>query len=301
MNGDTMGRVFFFSPHPDDETLSMGLAMLHYIANGYDVHLVSVTVGDALGVANTLNGAANGTPVTCTNPTDHPYIHNPSREGIPEFTAEMVGASRVLEARSALGAMAMVPLVPGATAGTVTHHVEALHDGFGANGSGSSTAPVTPEGIAAAKDVIKRYVDTYPNSFFYTMSETDDHHDHAACGFALRELKNDTVNTVPYNDNLTYAQALTNARFFVSKLYWENNYAKGADVKTMPGLAWFNYYGTNYDRYCAWMRDQVIKTYRAWNPAAGSYAIGYHSVVSQFNNCFPAPGGTVKQANLWHG
>jgi LmbE family N-acetylglucosaminyl deacetylase len=296
MNGETMGRVFFYAPHPDDDVLSMGLAMLHYIANGIDVHLVSVTPGDALGVANTLNGSANGTPITCTNATDHPYIHNPDREGFPTFTTEMVGQARAIEARSTLGAMAMVPLVAGVTPGTVTHHVETLHDGFGANGSGSSTAPVTPEGIAAAKEVIKRYVDEYPNSFHYTMSQTDDHHDHAACGFALRQLKDDATNKVPWAD-ITYAQALANARFFVSKLYWENNYAKGADVLTMPGLSWFNYYGANYDRYCAWLRNQVIKTYHAWNPAAGSYAIGYHSVVAQFNNCF---GAGVNIANLWH-
>lgn len=293
MNGETMGRVFMYSPHPDDETLSMGLAMLHYIANGYDVHLVSMTSGGALGIANTLNGTG-----PCTSPADHPYTHSAAREGYATHTVETVAAGRIAEARSALGTMAMVPPVAGVTPGTVTHHAVGLLDGFGAPGQGSSTAPVTPEGIAAAKTVIKQFVDDYPNSFHYTMSQTDDHHDHAACGFALRQLKDDTTNKVPWAD-ITYAQALGNARFFVSKLYWENDYAKGADVKTMPGLAWFNYYGANYDRYCDWML-KVIKAYRAWNPAGGSYAMGYHSVASQFANCFPPAGSTVKQANLWH-
>lgn len=294
-----MTRVFFYSPHPDDEVLSMGLAMLHYIANGCDVHLVSMTNGDAIGIANTLNGSANGTPIVCTNATDHPYIHNPAREGYPPFTQEMVGQARALEARSAFGAMAMVPLVAGATAGTVTHHVEALHDGFGAPGAASSTAPVTTDGINAAYDVIKRYVDNYPNSFHFTMSQTDDHHDHAACGFALRELMDDTTNKVPWGD-ITYHDALINARFFVSRLYWAISQPDGkypADVASMPGLAWFNYYGSNYSRYCDWMRNQVIKTYRAWDPAAGAYAVGYHSVISQFNNNF---GSGVSVANLWH-
>lgn len=299
-----MTRVFFYSPHPDDEVLSMGLAMLHYIANACDVHLVSVTNGSALGVANTLNGSTDtGTAVACSI-TDHPYIHSPAREGYPlvspatRLTVEDIGAARNREARSALAAMAMVPPVTPGVTGSVTHHTENLPGDFAGTGS-SSTSPVTPEGIAAAKTIIKKYVDEYPNSFHFTMSQTDDHHDHAACGFALRELKNDTTNKVPWSD-ITYAQALVNAKFFVSKLYWENDYALGADVKTMPGLQWFNYYGSNYDRFCAWMISQVIKPYRVWNPAQGAYGIGYHQVSSQFANCFPPAGAVAKQANLWH-
>lgn len=297
-SGDEMARVFFYSPHPDDETLSMGLAMLHYIANGCEVHLVSVTTGDAIGVCNTLNGKkADGTVIPCTSP-DHPYVHNPAREGYPALTTDDIGTARIAEARAVLGAMAMVP--PVSTSGAVFHHVAGLHDGFGDPTSSSSTSPPTRAGIDAAKAVIKSYVDTYSNSFHFTMSQTDDHHDHAACGYALRELKDDTTNKVPWAD-ITYHDALVNARFFVSKLYWENNYAKGQDVLTMPDLAWFNYYGTNYDRYCAWMTSQVIKPYRAWNPAVGAYGVGYHQVSSQFADCFPPAGSTAKQANLWHG
>lgn len=297
--GEPMSRIFFYSPHPDDETLSMGLAMLHYLANGCEVHLVSMTPGDAEGAGYVFNGKRpDGTVVPCTSP-DHPYTHDPVREGYDPVTTDMVGQVRLTEQRSAVGAMAMITPVSGSARGTIVHHVETLHDGFGAPGQASSTAPVTREGIDAAKAVIKKYVDQYSNSFHFTMSETDDHHDHAACGYALRELKNDTTNLVPWA-NITYHDALVNARFFVSRIYWENNYAKGQDVLTMPDLQWFNYYGSNYDRYCAWMISQVIKPYRAWNPNAGAFGVGYHQVSSQFANCFPAAGATAKQANLWH-
>jgi hypothetical protein len=47
------------------------------------------------------------------------------------------------------------------------------------------------------------------------------------------------------------------------------------------------------------MRDRVIKVYRSWNPAAGSFAIGYHQVASHFNKCFPPDGSGEKQGNLW--
>lgn len=299
-----MTRVFFYSPHPDDETLSMGLAMLHHIASASEVHLVSVTNGSALGVCNTLNGGTtSGTPVACSI-SDHPYIHNPAREGYPltgpsatRLTVDDIGALRNEEARSALSMMAMVPpITPGVT-GPVVHHIENLPGDF-AGSTSSSTSPVTPEGIAQAKTIIKYYVDTYPNSFHYTMSETDDHHDHAACGLALRELKNDDVNLVPWA-SVTYKAALANAKFFVSRLYWAQSQPDGlypADLAAMPGKAWFST-GAKYADYVNWLRNQVVPTYRAWSPGAGAYGIGYHQVAGQFNNNF---GSTVSIGNLWH-
>jgi LmbE family N-acetylglucosaminyl deacetylase len=294
-----MARVFFYSPHPDDETLSMGYAMIYYIASAFPVHLVSITNGSALGVANTLNGSSEaGVPVACTI-GDHPYIHTPSREGYPlaspatRLTVADIGALRNEEARSALAAMAMVPPVtPGVTA-SVEHHVHNLPGDFAGSGP-SSTSPVTPEGIAQAKEIIKYYVDEYPNSFHYTMSETDDHHDHAACGIALRELKNDNVNKVPWAD-MTYKAALSGARFFVSRLYYQNNYQNGQDVIPF-GPSWFPY-GVNYNDYSDWLRNRVVPVYRAWSPASGTYGIGYHQVPSQFNSNF---GPSVAIANLWH-
>lgn len=279
-----MGRVFFYSPHPDDETLSMGLAMLYYIANGFDVHLVSMTSGGALGIANTLNGVTS-----CTCPGDHPFTHDPAREGYDPHTVETVAAGRLAEARSALGSMAMVP--PVSTRGQVFHHSGGLLDGFGNTSSGSSTAPVTPEAIEAAKAVMLPFIQDYPNSFHYTMSPADHHKDHAACGKALREIK---------AENPTL---LGNPRFFVSRLYWASSQPDGHYQQDLLDeadgtLAWFTAAGSNLPVHQNWMRNQVIKTYRAWNPASGSYAMGYHSVAAQFEANF-APGISV--GNLWHG
>jgi LmbE family N-acetylglucosaminyl deacetylase len=102
-----MARVFFYSPHPDDETLSMGLAMIYYIAAGSDVHLVSMNNGGALGAANTLNGVT-----ACSIPADHPYTHSPAREGFAPLAVPDVAAARIKEARGALGAMAMIAPPP---------------------------------------------------------------------------------------------------------------------------------------------------------------------------------------------
>ena len=292
-----MGRVFFYSPHPDDETLSMALAILHYIANGFEVHLVSVTSGGAAGIANQLNGLQ-----ACNAGGDHPYLHDPAREGYEPHTVESIAAGRILEARSALGAMAMVPQITDSNGvliprGNVYHHVAGLNDGFGAPGQGSSTAPVTREGIDAAKAVILPFVRDYSNSFHITMSPADHHHDHAACGIALREIK---------QENPTM---LGTPMFMVSRLYWtvtDGLYA--ADLREAAGgtperpngsIAWFNGFGTSarYTAYVNWIRTQVIKPFGAWNPAAGAFGMGKHSVNAQFTSNF---GTGVSVANLFH-
>jgi len=299
--GNPMGRVFFYSPHPDDETLSMGLMMLHYIASGFDVHLVSMTSGDAEGSAYFLNGEnPSGTPVVCPTPADHPWTHNPEREGYLPLTTEGIGAARILEARAALGAMAMVPPIKDSNGNTITpgpvfHHVGGLHDGFGAPGQASSTAPVTREGIDAAKEIIFPFVRDYPNSFHITMSPADHHHDHAACGIALKEIKQENP------------AMLGTPMFFISRLYWTvtdglyaadlREAAGGTPEKPNGSIQWFTYDGSNYTSYVNHLRNRVIKAYRAWNPAAGAYGIGYHQVRSQFESNF---GANASVANLFH-
>jgi LmbE family N-acetylglucosaminyl deacetylase len=296
-----MSNVFFYSPHPDDETLSMGMAAGYYAHYAIPVHVVSMSNGSALGVANTLNGSTDtGVPVSCTTPGDHPYIHDPVKEyydlgeGVTRLTAESIGQLRNLEARSAVSVLGQIPKATPGVSAPMVHHMENL-PGDWAGSSASSTSPCTAEGIAKAKAIIKYYVDTYPNSFHYTMSQTDDHHDHAACGFALRELMNDDVNKVPWAD-ITYHAALVNSMFFVSKLYYMNNYQNGQDVLQF-NPKWFPY-GPHYPVFADWLKNHVQKVYRAWNPASGSFGIGYHQVAYQFDLNF---GPDVSPANLWHG
>jgi LmbE family N-acetylglucosaminyl deacetylase len=282
-----MTRVFFYSPHPDDETLSAGLALTYYLAAGFDVHLVSMSQGDALGVANTINGLS-----TCSIP-EHPYAHDPEQEGYAPLTVDVTGDHRILEARGALGAMGSISPYPGVAAtGRVHHHVEDLPTQWGCGGCGSSTGLVTPEGIAAAKAVMLPYVQNYPNSFHYTMSPADHHPDHAACGRALREIKAD------------FPTLLGTPRFFVSRLYWAItppqdgvHYAQDLLAEADGTLAWFAYSGTRYAEFAAWLREKVVIPYKAWSPAEGAYGLGYHQVTAQFVSNF---GPLASVANLWH-
>lgn len=259
-----MPRVFFYTPHCDDETLSAGLALTWYLANGYDVHLVAMCAGGNGGPLGHFNGDQ-----VCGY---HGYTHDPAREGYPELTDPDVGAGRLLEARSALGAMATITPSAGKTLGNVYFHEAGLVDSYG----------TTPTAVADITAVIEGMAASYPNSFHYTMSETDNHPDHAACGLALRALKN------------TKPEIYAGSRFFVSRLYW--NYTTNPDVAAQPGLSWFDA-GTRKADCDAVLRNRVQVAYKSWNPAAKSYAIGFHQVVNQFASNF---GSAVVIGNLWH-
>lgn len=266
-----MDVVFFYVPHPDDETLSMGLAITHYLAAGLDVHMVSMTRGEAGGPIGSFNG---------NNPCNwaqHPWTHNPVREGYAPITADILGAARLQEARSALGAMATVTPNPGVAAtGNVFQHEGGLPDGFGTT---------SPTAVADAQAVIQTYTDAYPTAFHRTMSPTDDHPDHAACGQALRNLKN--ANPI-----------LGGAMFFVSRLYWAISQPDGqypADVAA-EGPQWFPT-TARYAEFCTILRNRAVPCFSSWNPAEGSYAIGYHQVANQFAHNF---GPSASIANLWH-
>lgn len=274
-----MGTVFLYVPHPDDETLSMGLAIVHYLAAGYDVHLVSMTRGEAGGPMGSFNGNNH------CNWANHPWTHDPANEGYEPLTPETLGEARLLETRSALGAMATVAPNPGVAAtGNVFHHEGGLPDGFGTTSS-------TP--VADAQAVIQSYTDVYPGAFHRTMSPADHHPDHAACGQALRNLEQ--ANPM-----------LGGAMFFISRLYWtvtDGLYA--ADLRAAAGgstnkpngsIQWFPTTARKAE-FDAVLRDRVVPVFAAWSPAAGSYAIGYHQVAQQFLNNF---GPTVSIGNLWH-
>lgn len=276
-----MTHVFFYAPHPDDEVLSMSLAILHHIASGYDVHVVSVSRGEITPGSIRIDGALN-----CSY---HGRFHNVAREGIPtDITPEELGLARLAETRSALGVMALIPPSSGLTWGSVNHHDAQLPTNYGKPTGTTAMTGLTcsREGVDLVKPVMQDLITQFPNSLHHTMSPTDNHPDHAACGQALRELKQVTP-------------ALANSRFFVSRLYWD--YDLNPDVLAQPGKEWYgtgsNSFLSRKTEYDAHLRNHVIQMFACWNPAGRSYAIGYHQVVNQFNNNF---GPTASIANLMH-
>jgi LmbE family N-acetylglucosaminyl deacetylase len=268
-----MNAVVLFEPHADDFLLSMGLAAAHYLGAGWKVHLVTMTAGGSGGVLDDLAG-----DVVCGS---HGYRHNPSKEGYTAPTEADFSALRLRESRAALGTIAAA--VNGAD---VEHHTGGLPDGFG----GTWGSPPTAAGIAAAKDVIKYYVDTYANgtTFFHTMSPTDNHPDHASCGQALRELKNDPA----------YSYTLSGSRFFVSRLYWNDADVIAEGTTTFPATASRK---AEYDKAVR----VAAKAYAAWQPPE-ALAVGYHQVINQFyangldSQGNWTPSNSVVIENRWH-
>src|SRR4029453_4981728 len=73
-------RAVFFAPHPDDETLGMGVAVANHVAAGRQVRVVAVTGGGASATRLNLNGSDVapwwGVP------------HNPAQEGYAPLDVE---------------------------------------------------------------------------------------------------------------------------------------------------------------------------------------------------------------------
>lgn len=276
-------QAVFYEPHCDDGILSMGLAMAYYLAAGVNVHLVSMTRGGNGGPFGHFNG---------TQPCGwHSGVtHHPDREGytVPPTTADAeawLGDLRVAESGACLRALSTITPNPGvAAAGQVFHHLGVLPDGF----AGTGPTP-TAAGIAAAQDVIASYVNganAITNAFHFTMSPTDAHQDHAACGQALRNVK--AANPT----------ALGAPRFFVSRKYWGPTPPRPQAVQD-EGPEWFGTTITDFGALKPKL-DAVVRMaascFGAWHPPK-AMGVGYHQVVGQFNTCF-GPGQSI--GNLWH-
>jgi LmbE family N-acetylglucosaminyl deacetylase len=279
-----MTSVYLYIPHPDDETLSMGLAATFYLNLGYDVHFVFMSPG---GTTSARWKVADG--YSCL---EHGYVHHPAQEGYPaDLTMDDIGAIRLKEGRSAVGAMGTVT-----GSGQVFVHQETALPGIPDAYGGSDY--LNPTNVDVAQAIIKGYVDANDSStFHHTMSDLDRHPDHACCGHALRNLKNDPV----------YSTKLSGSRFFISRLYWSpTDYP---DIAAKSGYAWVSstiknnnsaLYSARMAQYGTVLRNRVGPAYSAWNPAALSLAIGWHSVSGQFQDNGLVPGSTVAIDNKWH-
>jgi LmbE family N-acetylglucosaminyl deacetylase len=150
--------VLFVSPHPDDETLAMGVAIAQHLDAGRQVHVLALTRGTGTRVRGELNGA-----------TVSPWWrlrHNPAAEGYLPLTAADIGAARMREWHAALDQLG----VPQAN-----RHEAGLADGA-----------VT---VDQAEGAIRAVADSLPNTGLWTTSYVADRHpDHLAAGQAVRRL-----------------------------------------------------------------------------------------------------------------
>jgi LmbE family N-acetylglucosaminyl deacetylase len=171
----------FYTPHPDDETLSMGVLIADDVQRGDRVIVVALTDGRTTGAVRDINARLRAE-------------RSPSAGGqgpLRSITADQVAADRIRELDRATSHL-------GVTAGDV---VRARLD----DPSSDCGAVVT---VSEALHVMRPFAARFPGATHITMSDVAERQqDHLDAGAALHELVAD--------------HTVTSAAWTVSRLWWQ--------------------------------------------------------------------------------
>ena len=119
--------------------------------------------------------------------------------------------------------------------------------------------------VSECKELMQQVISKYPNAIHWTMSTLDVHPHHRTLGESLRSISESREVRTAYAisrvgwDQITSQQTLQN--------------------QSIPEIQHFKPDLSRVQR----IRNAAL-TYNAWNPVAGSFAIGYASVPAQFEN-----------------
>lgn len=240
-------NVYFFEPHQDDASLFMAQAVAHHVLAGRTVHVVLMSNGSTSNVLGELNGTAG-------DPTWWGGTHDPAAEGYAPLTQTEFGLARTREWVQSWRHLGVPP-------GPQQHF-----------GMGLASSADLPDQVsrAYATDVMQYWVDSdlaagLPRPGLFTMWWNDPQPDHAACGQALKTLR----QTDP-----DYADG----RWLVKP---EQAATAGAATYSVPAAMLAEV--RLRQKRAAW-------AYGAWAPAQGAYAIGMHSVAVPYFNDGPLAG-----------
>ncbi|WP_226536068.1 cell wall-binding repeat-containing protein [Fictibacillus halophilus] len=240
--------VVYFVPHADDEVLTYGVDIRNMIASGRKVYLVLLSKGEDSGARDIQNGVYDvesktpklaGKPIFCWwhgvyhNPIEEKYLHGHISQA--EFAQARV--EDFFRASLALG-------VPKSSI---------IDESFYLMDYNSVTA----------KKVMEKYISLYPNADFRTMSEYDQHDQHAFLGKVLEQLEAEN-KVAKYQTK--YFVSIYTGRFSGVSL----NEKKYAVTLTKASDSSFV--------------KNAIESYKYFYPEQGIYANGYHSVAIQFNS-----------------
>ncbi|GAA0707334.1 PIG-L family deacetylase [Paraclostridium ghonii] len=221
--------ALFFIPHQDDETLTFSPAIQRYIKDGYDVHVILSTDGISSSVREDL---LNGSSV-CN-------IHN-ERHNLE------ISQTEFTKLRDIEYTQALIDL--GVKQKNIHISRFAVKDGT--------------LDKDRAKTIISDYVEQYPNSKVFTMSNTSQnvyggHNDHYTLGMAAKEL---------YDEG-----KINDLDLFVEFYIRENFEKKNKNIKLEK------YYPTNSNQI-----KRATYSYTNFDPKHQHYAIGDHSVSQLFS------------------
>ncbi len=230
-------------PHPDDETLGMAGGILAARAAGRRNVVVLYTQGGSSDVRLVLNGV-----FFCRI---HGRYHDPLAEGYHPLDLEAFKAARVRESREALKLL-----------GVADEDVIVLDFPDG----GLQMAPV----LAVMQELDQRF----PGAQHRTTSVTDRHHDHQVLARALYRLKELAATSGRQLDVAFY-------RVYQYDATSTQDAAAGQSERAavLKGLQRRN-------TGCLWPitseKRAALQEFARWEPAAGRFAIGLHSVPRLF-------------------
>jgi len=180
----------FYTPHPDDETLSMAVLITAAIRRGDRVLVVGLTDGRTTGAIRAINAELaaehrHTATVAAASGAVSQRVNIPAR-----LSQDQIGVARDAELRRAVTDLGLSPK------DLVLAHLDAPGSDRG--------ALVT---VSEAAQVIRTFAARYPGATHVTMSDIAEHQqDHLDAGVALHQL--------------LAAGTVTSARWTVSRLWW---------------------------------------------------------------------------------
>jgi LmbE family N-acetylglucosaminyl deacetylase len=193
------------------------------------------------GTASATLGQLNGTSTSSW----WGVAHNPAQEGYEPLTADDLGAARVREFRAALAVL-----------GVASDHI---HEATDAEGNPLLDGQVS---LDDAKYAIHALASTLPTTegvvgLWAPSYVVDNSSDHLAAGMAVRQL------------GIEQPTVYSDRRYYVLPMYWSD-----PRLSQVPG----KYIDSPTDAVIRQKTINALRSYGAWQPEGGAFAVGYHSV-----------------------
>jgi N-acetylmuramoyl-L-alanine amidase len=238
--------ILYFVPHQDDEILSMGVDIRNQLSRGRNIQVILVTDGENSEARDILNGQYDNEskdPSKAGRPLKDTWHDTIHDPRLENFQHGYLSFEEFTNLRTNEFYRALETL--GVSRDRI--HIEGLHAGN--------------INKASIEEIIKKYISTYPNADIKSLSWFDGHPTHSLIGQSIKDLQDNKI-IKPYQ-----------AEFFLS-IYTDRFYSIPKPMKTQKIL-----FDKESERS---MLINAANVYKRYDPANGFYAIGYHSVPSQF-------------------
>ncbi|MFG6495395.1 cell wall-binding repeat-containing protein [Fictibacillus sp. UD] len=240
--------VVYFVPHADDEVLTYAIDIRNQISKGRKVYLVLLSKGEDSGAREILNGVYDGESSSNLLSGHKAYcsIHKTYHDPITEqYLHGYLTEELFGEAREQ----------------DFLHAAKAI--GVPDNQVFSDIVPLNEFTEENIKPVVNKYIKMFPNAEFRTMSIYDVHKPHAEIGKTLKSFEKDAVVS-PFKT-----------------LYFVSVYTDRFARINIPFQKYTSVVEKEFDKPFIL---NAMESYEEYHPEQGRYAIGYHSVASQFNS-----------------